>query len=213
MTQNTVVPDLPPLVQPGELAERLRQHPEIRLLDVRTPAEFVAVHVPGAYNVPLDTLPEHAREVRTGGPLVLICQSGRRARSAEDVLARTGLSSVHVLDGGMTAWLDAGLPVRRGRPSLSLERQVRIAAGALAALGGLLAALVDPAFGLVAAFVGGGLVFAGLTDTCGMALLLARLPYNRRATCDIGAAVRALSAGEAAVPGADSSTVRQTCCQ
>jgi hypothetical protein len=100
-----------------------------------------------------------------------------------------------VLDGGVNGWVAAGFPVVRGPGKLSLERQVRIAAGALAAVGGILGAFVNPLFGLLAAFVGGGLVFAGLTDTCGMAMLLAKLPYNRPATCDVGAMVRALSEG------------------
>lgn len=123
-----------------------------------------------------------------------------------------GLENLHVLDGGMNAWIAAGLPVVQGRKNLSLERQVRIAAGALAATGGLLAAILHPAFGWLAAFVGGGLVFAGLTDLCGMAMLLARLSYDRPVTCDVGAAVRALSEGRA--PAAASSRLRtsRACC-
>lgn len=107
------------------------------------------------------------------GTLVLVCQSGQRARRAEDALTRA---------------------VRRGAiKKVSLERQVRVAAGALAAAGGFLAVLVDQAFGLLSAIVGSGLVFAGITDTCAMGLLLAKLPYNRTAGCDVGAAVRALA--------------------
>ena len=90
------------------------------------------------------------------------------------------MPNLHVLDGGLNGWISAGKPVRRGRERISLERQVRIAAGALAAAGGLLASRAHPRFGLLSAFVGGGLVFAGVTDTCGMARMLAKLPTTRQ---------------------------------
>ena len=188
---------LTPVLRPAEVAALVREHSNVRLLDVRTPGEYAAVHVAGAYNVPLDTLGEHAREIRANvaDPIVLVCRSGQRARKAEEALKTAGLDNLHVLDGGVNGWLAAGLPVVRGPKRLSLERQVRIVAGALAAAGGLLAALVNPAFGFLSAFVGGGLVFAGLTDTCGMAMLLTRLPYNRPASCDVGAMVQALAHG------------------
>lgn len=187
----------PAVVRPAEVVAMLRSEPRVRVLDVRTAGEYESVHISGAYNVPLDTLSEHSREIRASvqEPIVLVCQSGQRARRAEEALTAAGLANLHVLEGGIAAWLAAGLPVVRGARRLSLERQVRIAAGALAATGGVLAAIVHPAFGWLAAFVGGGLVFAGVTDTCGMAMLLTRLPYNRTTTCDVGAAVRALSEG------------------
>jgi rhodanese-related sulfurtransferase len=196
MTRQAPKPLLP-ILEPAEVAELLRERPGVRLVDVRTPAEFQAAHIAGAYNVPLNTLHEHAREIRetVSQPIVLLCQSGGRARKAEQALADAGLRNLHVLGGGLSAWIAANLPVRRGKAKLSLDRQVRIAAGALAATGGLLATFVYPAFGLLAAAVGAGLLFAGLCDTCGMAMLLARLPYNRSSTCDVGAVVRALSAG------------------
>ena len=98
----------------------------------------------------------------------------------------------------MNGWAAAGHPVVYGRKRLSLERQVRIAAGALAAAGGALALAVNPLFALIPTFVGSGLLFAGVTDTCGMAMLLAKLPYNRQGTCDVGAMVRALARGDTA---------------
>lgn len=185
------------LVQSAEVVAMLQREPRVRLLDVRTAGEYDSVHISGACNVPLDTLSKHAREIRASvqDPIVLVCQSGQRARRADEALRAAGLENLLVLEGGIASWLAAGLPVVRGGKRLSLERQVRIAAGTLAATGGLLAAVVHPGFGWLAAFVGGGLVFAGITDTCGMAMLLARLPYNRTAPCDTGAAVRALSEG------------------
>lgn len=188
---------IPSVIRPAELAELLASRPGIRLLDVRTPGEYESVHIRGAYNVPLDLLAEHGREIgaRVSDPVVLVCQSGQRARKAEDALRSSGMPNVHVLDGGVTGWVAAGNPVVRGAERLSLERQVRIAAGSLAAAGGLLGAMVNPLFALVPAFVGSGLVFAGVTNTCGMAMILSRLPYNRPATCDVATMVRALKAG------------------
>ena len=185
------------LLSPAQLVELLSEQPVTRVLDVRTPGEFDAEHIAGAYNVPLDTLAEHGPEIRASvsDPVVLVCRSGQRARKAEEALAAAGMTNLHLLDGGMTAWIAAGQPVRRGAPRMSLERQVRIAAGALAATGGFLALLAHPLFAAIPAFIGSGLVFAGLTDTCAMGMLLAKLPYNRPATCDVPAMVRALNAG------------------
>lgn len=190
-------PTIPPVIRPDQLEMILREYPGVRLLDVRTPGEYESVHVRGAYNVPLDTLGEHGADIRAhvDQPVVLICQSGQRARRAEEALKNAGMPNLHVLDGGVNGWVAAGKPVQRGRERISLERQVRIAAGALAATGGLLAVLVNPLFGLLPAFIGSGLVFAGVTDTCGMAMVLSRLPYNRPATCDVEAMVRALKSG------------------
>ena len=189
--------NLPPLLTPEELTSLVRNHPETRLLDVRTPGEFEAEHIAGAYNVPLDTLSEHGAEIRAAvaEPVVLVCRSGQRARKAEQALQSAGMSNLHVLDGGMTAWTAAGLPVRSAAPRMSLERQVRIAAGAFAAVGGFLALLVNPLFAVLPALVGSGLIVAGATDTCAMGMLLAKLPYNQPASCDIPAMVRALTTG------------------
>ena len=183
---------------PDELAVLICEHQGVRVLDVRTPGEYETAHIAGAYNVPLDTLGEHAGEIRVSvaEPVVLVCQSGQRARKAEEALAAAGMANLHVLEGGMNGWAASGHPIIHRGQRLSLERQVRIAAGALAATGGVLALAVNPLFALVPALVGSGLVFAGVTDTCGMAMLLARLPYNRPATCDVGAMVRALARGD-----------------
>lgn len=158
----------------------------VRLLDVRTPGEFENGHISGAYNVPLDLLGEHARDVRSAaGPVVLICQSGQRATKAEQLLRNAGLANVHVLEGGMKDWLSRGLPVNRVKARMSLERQVRITAGAIAALGAFAALFVSPLFAVVPALIGSGLVFAGITDTCAMGMMLAKLPYNQgMQTCD-----------------------------
>jgi rhodanese-related sulfurtransferase len=189
--------DVAAVLTPEALGELLQANPRTRLLDVRTPGEYEAVHIRGAYNVPLDSLGEHAEEIRASvdDPVVLVCQSGARARRAEDALRQCSMTNLHVLDGGVNAWLAASRPVVRAAKRISLERQVRMAAGGLAAAGAVLALAANPLFAVIPAFVGGGLVFAGLTDTCGMAMLLSRLPYNRPASCDVDAMVTALKAG------------------
>jgi rhodanese-related sulfurtransferase len=190
-----------PVLEPAALEEMLAQAPGTRLLDVRTPGEYETVRIRGAYNVPLDQLGEHAEEIRAtvDEPVVLICQSGARARKAEEALKNCSMTNLHVLDGGVNGWVAAGMAVERAAKRMSLERQVRIAAGAMAAVGAVLALVVNPLFAFVPAFVGGGLVFAGVTDTCGMAMVLSRLSYNRPASCDVDAMVSALKTGSAPV--------------
>ncbi len=150
----------------------------ITLLDVRTPAEFQEVHVEFAKNVPLDQLEPAALGLMCDEPVYLICRSGGRGKQACERLEKAGFSKVFNVEGGTLACVDAGLPVMRGRAVMSLERQVRIAAGSLVLLGALLAWMVNPAFVALSGFVGAGLVFAGVTDSCGMGMILARMPWN-----------------------------------
>ena len=167
-------------ITPEELNRRIEAGGRVDLIDVRTPAEFRELHAEAARSVPLDVLdPSSMADSRSGGPLYVICRSGSRARRAVEQLAAAGLSDVVNVEGGTLAWASQGLPVVRGRKAISLERQVRIASGSLVLVGAVLGALIHPGFIGIAAFVGAGLVFAGLTDTCGMAILLARMPWNR----------------------------------
>lgn len=201
------------VLAPGELANLLRERPTTRLLDVRTPAEFETEHIAGAYNVPLDTLGEHGPEIRAhvADDVVLVCRSGQRARRAEDALAAAGMTNLHVLDGGMSAWMATGQPVQRGKPRMSLERQGRMVGGALAAIGGILALAVNPAFAAISALIGTGMFVAAITDNCAMGLLLARLPYNRPPGCDVPAMVRALTSGTAPRGAAARGVADATC--
>ena len=183
-------------LEPVELQELLQRHTALTMIDVRTPAEFSSAHIPGSYNVPLDQLPEHADLLRSvnGEPVVLICRSGSRARQAETTLLGADLPRVHVLQGGLAAWEAQRLPLRRGATRWSLERQVRGVAGALV-LGGVVAGwLVWPPLTALAAAVGGGLAFSAVTDTCGLAMLLSRLPYNRQPSCDISGMLQQMAA-------------------
>jgi rhodanese-related sulfurtransferase len=165
-----------PTIGPRQLAD-LAAAGEIILLDVRTPVEFREVHIAAARNVPLDQL--QAGDAPADRPVYVICRSGSRGRQACEKLLAAGRTDVHNVEGGTLAWIECGLPVVRGKKSVSLERQVRIAAGSLVLLGVLLGWLVHPALLGIAAFVGAGLTFSGLTDTCGMGMLLARMPWNR----------------------------------
>jgi rhodanese-related sulfurtransferase len=172
-------------IKPTDLQQLLLNQPELIVLDVRTPAEHAQVHVPQARNEPLEQLrPKallEAGRLPAGQPVYLLCHSGARAAKAAEQFARSGFTEAVVVEGGTQAWIAAGLPVDRGEVRvISLERQVRIAAGALVLTGVLLGWFLHPGFFGVSAFVGAGLVFAGITDFCGMALLLARLPWNRR---------------------------------
>ena len=177
------------------LQERLATDDAPRVLDVRTPAEFETAHIPGAYNVPLDTLREHRTELRRhlDEDVVLVCRSGARAAQAEEALAGVGLPGLRVLDGGMMAWESSGAPVNRGRETWELERQVRLVAGGLVAAG-VLGSVKVPALKWVAGAIGAGLTGAALTNTCAMGMALSKMPWNRTASpCDVDELVAALS--------------------
>jgi rhodanese-related sulfurtransferase len=167
-------------ISPNELQSLLTAQPGLPLLDVRTPVEFAEVHVPQARNVPLDELQPDSLTFPKDQPVYLLCRSGQRAAKAGEKLAQAGFTQPIVITGGTLAWIDAHLPVTRGQSKvISLERQVRIAAGSLVLVGAVLGWWVHPGFFGLSAFVGAGLVFAGITDFCGMGLLLAKFPWNR----------------------------------
>jgi rhodanese-related sulfurtransferase len=175
-----------------QLAEK--QHGgEVDLIDVRTPVEFREVHAEGAKNVPLDSLDAKkiadARNGRSGEPLYVICRSGARGAKAVQKFIDAGIVEAVNVEGGTMAWEQAGLPVKRGKKTMSLERQVRIAAGFLTFLGAVLGFFVHPSFIGLSAFVGAGLMFAGITDTCFMGMMLAKMPWNQcsddSSTCSV----------------------------
>ena len=157
------------------------------LIDVRTPVEFREVHVRGALNVPLDRLTTESLPNRSGDePLYVVCQKGGRSAQACQKLDAAGVENIVNVEGGTQGCRSAGLPVVQGKKAMSLERQVRIAAGSLVLLGvGL--SFVHPAWIALSGFVGAGLVFAGVTDTCGMGMLLAKMPWNQ--VCDTSCCV------------------------
>lgn len=187
-------------ISPQELMKLRQSGQPVELLDVRTPVEFREVHVEFARNVPLDQLDAQAINDRRRGtaeqPLFVVCRSGSRAKQACEKLVAAGLANVVNVEGGTIACEAAGLPVVRGKKAISLERQVRIAAGALVVTGAALGFWVHPYWIGLAAFVGVGLIFAGITDTCGMAMILARMPWNQvRQECSVSASTASASVG------------------
>ncbi|MGV2334442.1 MAG UNVERIFIED_CONTAM: rhodanese-like domain-containing protein [Planctomycetaceae bacterium] len=168
-------------VTPQKLSELIQSGTAVELIDVRTPVEYREVHVGSARNVPLDQL--NAAQFAAGrsiaGPLYVICRSGSRGRQACEKFLAAGYTNVVNVEGGTQAWEQAGLSVVRGKKAISLERQVRIAAGLLVLTGSVLGYFVSPWWIGLSAFVGAGLTFAGITDTCGMGMMLARMPWNQ----------------------------------
>jgi len=172
-------------ITPRELQDRLQGGAKLQLLDVRTPAEHAEIHVPGVHLAPLDRLDavelSSVKSFAKNEALFIFCRSGGRAKQAAEKLEKSGYTQCRVVEGGTMAWAEAGLPVERGTSKvMSLERQVRIAAGAMVLIGAVLAQFVNPAFIWLSGFVGAGLMFAGITDTCAMGMLIARLPWNQR---------------------------------
>lgn len=172
-----------PSITPLELQAIVKSGRSVDLIDVRTPVEYDECHAVGSRLVPLDRLDPAAimagRAASAGEPLYIICRSGSRARQACERFRAAGYPDVVCVEGGTLAWERAGCDVARGRTEISLDRQVRIAAGSLVLVGALLALVVHPWFIGVSAFVGAGLVFSGVTDTCGLGMLLAKMPWNQ----------------------------------
>ncbi|MCP4782817.1 MAG: rhodanese-like domain-containing protein [Fuerstiella sp.] len=169
-------------IDPVEIQKLVDTGYQVDLIDVRTPAEFREVHAVGARNIPLNDLdPEQMILGRDSDiePLYLICRSDSRGRKACEAFIAAGHTNVANVAGGTIAWADLGLPVVRGRKTISLERQVRITAGLLVVTSVVLGWALHPAWAGIAAFVGSGLVFAGLLDSCGMAVVLAKMPWNQ----------------------------------
>ena len=183
-------------ISPREARVLADSHPDVKLVDVRSESEFGEEHIDGSINVPVDTLTSRVGELScSGGAYVVFCRSGTRAPMAADMLLQAGVQCVKVMRGGITAWKKEGFDVVKGEGTLSVERQIRVAAGGLVLLGVLLAAFVHPAFALLSGFVGAGLMYAGITDNCMLGMMLMKLPHNRKAaaskvgggTCSISA--------------------------
>ncbi|MGW2108571.1 rhodanese-like domain-containing protein [Streptomyces sp. NPDC001948] len=167
-------------VSPAVLHRLVQEGRAPRLLDVRTPGEFRTAHIPGSYNVPLDTLREHRTELRAhlDEDVVLVCRSGARAAQAEKALADAGLPNLRVLEGGIVAWETVGAPVDRGPERWDMERQVRLVAGSIVLTTGLVGVFV-PGMHLIGTAIGAGLTYAAVSNSCMMGVMLSKLPYNR----------------------------------
>lgn len=163
-----------------EIDEMLKNGDGCQVIDVRESAEFETEKIRQAKLVPLSNFERQTGEIEHSQPVYLMCRSGNRAKQAAEKLVKRGFTDVHVVEGGMQAWSKAGLPVVKGKSKIwSLERQVRFAAGLLVLIGVVLAFAVHPFFALLSGFIGAGLVLAAATDTCGMAMMLAKMPWNK----------------------------------
>ncbi|MEV6162473.1 rhodanese-like domain-containing protein [Streptomyces sp. NPDC052052] len=170
----------PTSLSPAQAAARLA---EFTVIDVRAPGEYASGHVPGALNIPLDRIDEALpalKSAATRGSLLMVCASGVRSTRACDILAAADVDAM-TLSGGTSAWEAEGRALDRpagARATWPMERQVRLAAGSLV-VAGLLAGIRYPAARWLSAGVGSGLVFSAVSNTCGMAAVLSKLPHNR----------------------------------
>lgn len=185
---------LPDTLSPTTLRQK---NGSVRLLDVRTPGEFAAARIPGSHNIPLGDLEAHADALaKSDSELVVVCQSGGRAKMAAETLRAKGRTNVSVLDGGLAAWESVGGETvggetDSGASAWTIERQVRLVAGSLV-LTGIALSLKHPKAKFLSGAVGGGLTFAALSNTCMMGSMLSKLPFNRAASADIDSAIEAL---------------------
>ncbi|MEU2156454.1 rhodanese-like domain-containing protein [Streptomyces sp. NPDC019396] len=185
----------PKALATGEARTRLH---ELTVIDVRTPGEYAGGHLPGALNIPLAQIQRALPNIRHAtdrGDVLVVCASGARSENACKILAENGITAA-TLSGGTGAWAADGHELHRpqgaSRVTWGMERQVRLTAGASVLLGLLLGLVVHPAFQLVSAGIAGGLVFSALTNTCGMAAMLAKLPHNRPRAADLDNTLAAL---------------------
>lgn len=161
-----------------ELSRLIEADMSLQLIDVRSPGEYASGHLPRAINIPLEQADSRIDDLGQG-PVALLCQSGARANMACEML-RHHHPNLLIVEGGTQAWIEAGKPVTGTNASRwSLERQVRFIAGLLVLTGSILAIAVSPVWVYLAMLVGAGLTFAGLTNVCGMALLLGKMPWNQ----------------------------------
>ena len=181
-------------VTAGELQALRSSAARPLLLDVRSPLEFESERIEGAVNVPLDTLETRVDEIPEQADVVVVCRTGVRATIAVESLARLGRRA-RVLDGGVNAWRRARLPLRVGRKRLPVDRQVQLIAGSMVLAGVGLGLTVSPWFLALSAFFGAGLTFAGATGTCGLALVLMKMPWNAVAPLPADGPAAACAAG------------------
>lgn len=150
------------------------------VLDVREPAEFRGEHLQNTENVPLSEILKHKKINQKADTIYLLCKSGKRSAEALKILTANTSQNFVCVEGGLDAWKEAKLPIEKQKTKVwALERQVRFTAGLLVVLGILLSQTLSPVFIWLSGFVGLGLIFAAVTDTCGMAMMLTKMPWNR----------------------------------
>jgi len=169
------------MVSPKEAQELISKDAKFRFLDVRSLLEFNEVHIKDSINVPIDILASKIDELnQSNQSYIVFCRTGNRSPMAADMLLQFGIQGAKVMQGGMIRWQKEGLSVIKGESVMSLERQVRVIAGSLMVLGIIMAWLVNKAFILISIWVACGLIYAGITNSCLMGMLLMKLPYNKK---------------------------------
>ncbi len=165
----------------ADTVQKLLQQQKIKLIDVRESSEYLGEHIPEAQLLPLSKFQPEQVSLIQGKEIIIYCQSGNRSHQVAQKLVNSGFTEFRQLAGGITAWKQSGYPTKINKNApISLMRQVQIVAGSLVFSGTVLGAFVSPWFLMLSGFVGAGLVFAGLTNTCAMGMLLAKLPYNQK---------------------------------
>ncbi|MCB0322132.1 MAG: rhodanese-like domain-containing protein [Bdellovibrionales bacterium] len=171
-------------ISAAELQQQLVAKDKLLVFDVRSPEEYLSGHIPQAINYPLECIDAASLEPLSKlGELIFVCKSGARSKMACERAQTAGVPQVGMLTGGTDGWRQSGFEICAtavAGPPISIERQVRIGAGLLILLGVVLGFSVSSTWFLLSGFVGLGLTLAGITDWCGMGLLLARMPWNRR---------------------------------
>jgi len=177
-------------MEPRSLNDIIERGQTAHLIDVRTAAEYRSGHAVGAISMPLDELNPDQISLRLGDvdagrrhPMFVTCQSGFRAEQAAQRLKRAGYENVYLVDGGTDAWARAGLPMQRCGSAISLERQVQIAIGTLLVLKVAFGFTIHELFFAAIPLIGAGLIVAGLTRWCGMARVIAMMPWNKGMDC------------------------------
>ncbi len=166
-----------------ELYEKIKNEDDFQIVDVRETSEYESERIKDAISAPLSRFEESSKRIDKNRDSYIICQSGKRAEKYAKQLLENGYKNISVAKGGLKLWIDAGYPVERGESKVwSLERQVRFTAGLLVLLGVVLSYSFNSMFLILPGIVGGGLIFAAVTDTCGMAMVLARMPWNQKCT-------------------------------
>ena len=179
-------------ITPTDLKQLMKEDPALQVLDVRSGAEFESVHIPGSVNVPLDALGRVGHDIaQADGTFVLVCQSGARAEQAQARLADAGKAGLVVLEGGISGWQSVDGTVEKGVQRWAMDRQVRLTAGTIV-LTAVLASTAFPRAKWIAGAVGAGLTYSAVSNTCAMASMLSKLPYNKTPNCDVDTIVAEL---------------------
>lgn len=169
-------------LEPKAVAKRLKTG-EAVLIDIREPDEYAREHIAGAVSLPVSAIDTANLTLETGQQAIFYCKSGMRTDSHGVRLSDHVAREAHMLAGGLDAWRRSGLPTKKdAKAPLEINRQVQITAGSLILIGVLLGQFIHPGYYALSAFVGAGLLFAGVSGWCGMANLLSVMPWNRKTT-------------------------------